>query len=103
MARALIRKPEILILDEATSALDTLSEQMIKDAIGDMHGDRTILIIAHRLSTIADADLILYLSDGEIVETGTKEELLELDGYFSRLWHTQMTGKRLISDNANVS
>ena len=92
MARALLRNPSILILDEATSALDTDSEKLIQETIDKMHHERTILIIAHRLSTVINADWIVVLGDGEIVEQGTPEYLLRQESNFSRLWKLQ--GKR---------
>ena len=84
-----MHNPDILVLDEATSALDSISEKLIQQAIEDMHRSRTILLIAHRLSTIDKADNILVLDQGRIVESGTKEELIRLDGTFTRLWKTQ--------------
>jgi len=92
LARALLRNPNILILDEATSALDTDSEKLIQETIDKMHHERTILIIAHRLSTVINADWIVVLGDGEIVEQGTPELLLQQESNFSRLWKLQ--GKR---------
>ena len=89
MARALLRNPHILILDEATSALDSVSERSIQKALEEMHSRRTILVIAHRLSTIANADNIVVLDNGKIVEQGTKTELLEKTGKFSTLWNSQ--------------
>ena len=89
MARALLRNPHILILDEATSALDTVSERSIQKALEEMHSRRTVLVIAHRLSTIANADNIVVLDNGKIVEQGTKTELLEKTGKFSTLWNSQ--------------
>ena len=89
LARALVHNPDILILDEATSALDSISEKLIQQAIEDMHKSRTILLIAHRLSTIDKADNILVLDEGRVVESGTKEELIHLNGTFTRLWKTQ--------------
>ena len=89
LARALVSNPEILILDEATSSLDSISEKYIQKAIEGMHDSRTILVIAHRLSTITNADKILVLDAGKIVESGTKAELITEDGFFSKLWATQ--------------
>ena len=71
IARALLKNPEILILDEATSALDSESEKLVQDAILNLTKNRTTLVIAHRLSTIQNADLILVLKEGEIVQSGT--------------------------------
>lgn len=89
LARALYRNPDILILDEATSALDTESEQLIQRALEEMHNDRTIIVVAHRLSTIANADQIIVLEDGKIVEKGTKNVLLSQKGRFFELWKLQ--------------
>ncbi len=86
LARALYRNPDMLILDEATSALDTESEQLIQRALEEMHDDRTIMVVAHRLSTIANADQIIVLEDGKIVEKGEKNALLSQGGRFSELW-----------------
>ncbi len=83
LARALLRKPSLLILDEATSNLDSENEKKILKSIDDLHGEITILIIAHRLSTIKNADYIYLLNEGEILESGTWDELLkEKKGYF---------------------
>lgn len=87
IARAVLKNAPILILDEATSALDTATERSIKRALDRVRKDRTTLIIAHRLSTIADADLILVMSEGRIVERGTFDELVGQGGLFSRLVH----------------
>ena len=79
----------MLILDEATSALDSISEKLIQEALEKMHQTRTVLVIAHRLSTIANADNIIGLNQGRIVEQGGKDELLRNDGQFSTLWNLQ--------------
>ncbi|MEX0310462.1 MAG: ABC transporter ATP-binding protein/permease [Tateyamaria sp.] len=89
IARTLLKNPPILLLDEATSALDTETEQDIKDALNAAGQGRTVLTIAHRLSTIAEADQIIVLEQGEIVETGTHDALLEKDGRYAQLWHRQ--------------
>jgi subfamily B ATP-binding cassette protein MsbA len=84
LARALAGKPELLVLDEATSALDSASEKYIQDSIRALHGSVTVLIIAHRLSTIENADRLLVLDHGKIVEEGSPKELLSRpDSYFS--------------------
>jgi ATP-binding cassette subfamily B protein len=85
LARVFIRNPPILILDEATSALDNISERLVQSAVAAARVDRTVLMVAHRLSTLADADRIVVLDEGRIVETGTSDELLQLNGSFARL------------------
>jgi subfamily B ATP-binding cassette protein MsbA len=89
LARALLRDPEILILDEATSALDSLVEQRVARAIQQRAKGRTLVVIAHRLSTIRDADQILVMHDGRLVERGSWEELVRRDGFFARLHEAQ--------------
>ncbi|ELZ25941.1 ABC transporter ATP-binding protein [Natrinema limicola] len=89
IARAILRDPAILVLDEATSDVDTETEMLIQRSIDELAEDRTTFAIAHRLSTIRDADQILVLEGGEIVERGTHEELLRNDGLYSHLWGVQ--------------
>lgn len=89
IARTLLKDPPILILDEATSALDTQTEMEIQSELKAMGQGRTVLTIAHRLSTVADADRIVVLEDGVIVEQGTHEALLTAEGRYSHLWHRQ--------------
>ncbi|MCG3866162.1 MULTISPECIES: lipid A ABC transporter ATP-binding protein/permease MsbA [unclassified Photobacterium] len=89
IARALLRNAPILILDEATSALDTESERAIQSALDELQKDRTVLVIAHRLSTIENADQILVVDDGEIVERGTHTELISHDGAYAQLHRIQ--------------
>ena len=91
IARAILKNPPILILDEATSALDTESEKLVQEALEHLMKDRTTLVVAHRLSTIRNADLICVLHEGQIVERGTHDELLALNGYYSRLIEMQQT------------
>ena len=90
LARALIRKPDILILDEATNALDNISEQAIQNALQRIRVGRTVLIIAHRLTTITHADLIIVLKNGHIVEQGTYEYLIEQQGVFAGLYRAEL-------------
>lgn len=85
IARAVLKNPPIMILDEATSALDTESEKVVQDALENMMQNRTSIVIAHRLSTVKNADLIVVLSKGKIVEQGTHNELLTLGGMYSNL------------------
>jgi len=89
IARAILRNPPILILDEATSALDTVTERLVQDAINKLMANRTTLAIAHRLSTVRDADLILVMQDGRIVERGTHDELYAANGAYRRLCDMQ--------------
>ncbi|ODQ01081.1 lipid A ABC transporter ATP-binding protein/permease MsbA [Salinivibrio sp. SS2] len=89
IARALLRNAPVLILDEATSALDTESERAIQAALDELQKDRTVLVIAHRLSTIEDADQILVVDEGEIVERGNHQALLEQDGAYAQLHRIQ--------------
>ncbi|WP_020062617.1 ABC transporter ATP-binding protein [Bacillus sp. 123MFChir2] len=89
IARALLADPKILILDEATSSIDTRTEVLIQKAMENLMKGRTSFIIAHRLSTIRDADLILVMKDGDIVEQGNHEELLKADGFYASLYNSQ--------------
>jgi subfamily B ATP-binding cassette protein MsbA len=90
IARAILKNPPILILDEATSALDTESERLVQDALENLMKNRTSLVIAHRLSTVRNADLICVFHDGEIVERGTHDELMELKGRYKKLHKMQV-------------
>ena len=94
IARVMLLDPPILILDEATSSVDTLTEQRIQKAFHAMMQGRTSFVIAHRLSTIRDADLILYMQNGQILEQGNHEQLLAKKGYYSRLYYSQFEASR---------
>lgn len=93
IARAILKDPQILILDEATSSVDTRLERRLQEAMHRVMQGRTSFVIAHRLSTIRDADMILVLKDGDIVEQGTHEELLEKKGMYEKLYHSQFAGQ----------
>ncbi len=89
IARAVLANPRILILDEATSSVDTRTEILIQRAMDNLMKNRTSFVIAHRLSTIRDADLILVMRDGNIVEQGTHEALLAAGGFYAELYQSQ--------------
>jgi ATP-binding cassette, subfamily B, multidrug efflux pump len=92
IARAFLARPDLLILDEATSSVDTRTELLLQQAMAALRTDRTSFVIAHRLSTIRDADLILVMEQGSIVEQGTHAELLAAGGAYARLYRSQFTG-----------
>ena len=89
IARTLLKNPPILVLDEATSALDTETERDIQDSLRGLGSGRSVITIAHRLSTVVDADQIIVLEQGSIVEKGTHNELLNLNGRYTKMWHIQ--------------
>ena len=93
IARAILADPKILILDEATSSVDTRTELLIQKAMDNLMEGRTSFVIAHRLSTIRNADLILVINDGDIVEQGNHEELLEKGGFYANLYNSQFADK----------
>ena len=102
IARAILADPDILILDEATSNVDTRTEKHIQEALLRLMEGRTSFVIAHRLSTIRDADQVLVINDGEIIERGTHDELLAQKGFYHHLYMSQFKGQvhcacRLIS------
>lgn len=92
IARAILKNPQLLILDEATSALDTTSERLVQEALGNLMQNRTSLVIAHRLSTIQNADEILVLDNGEIIERGNHAQLFAQDGMYTQLLRMQQMG-----------
>ena len=96
IARTILKRPPIMVFDEATSSLDSKSEQAILEALREISRDHTSLVIAHRLSTIVDADTIVVLDDGQIVESGTHDELLLREGHYNALWLAQQ--KQVVED-----
>ncbi|MFB6224061.1 MAG: ABC transporter ATP-binding protein [Haloarcula sp.] len=99
IARALLNDPEIIIFDEATSDVDTETEDRIQKSIEQLVADRTAFVIAHRLSTIQDADRIVVMDDGEIVERGSHDDLLAADGDYADLWHAQADDRAASADD----
>jgi ATP-binding cassette subfamily B protein len=95
IARAILRKPKILILDDALSAVDTYTEERILQQLHNFMKDRTSIIISHRISTVKDADLIVVLQNGKIVEQGTHDKLVALDGIYSELHRKQLLERQL--------
>jgi subfamily B ATP-binding cassette protein MsbA len=95
LARAIVREPEILILDEATNALDSLSENLIQEALNSFSQNRTVIIIAHRLSTIEQADQIIVVQEGQVIEQGNLQYLLKLNGLFAKLYNLQSGGAQV--------
>ena len=93
IARAIIKNPEILILDEATASLDSESERKVHKAIDNIIKDRTVIIIAHRLSTIKNANKIIVIDNGELIEQGTHEELIQLKGKYKQLFDNELNNK----------
>lgn len=89
IARAILKKPQILILDEATAHLDSQSEAYVQSALENIMKECTTLVIAHRLSTILRADKIIVLDMGKVIEVGTHQELLNMDGLYAKLYQTQ--------------
>ena len=104
IARTILKDPRILVFDEATSALDSRTEQEILASFKDVSADRTTITIAHRLSTIIDADEILVLLDGEIVERGTHQKLLDQAGTYADMWERQQEAREAAAklDQLNV-
>ncbi|MCM3240157.1 ABC transporter ATP-binding protein/permease [Heyndrickxia oleronia] len=96
IARAILADPPIMILDEATSSVDTRTELLIQQAMNRLMEDRTSFVIAHRLSTIRDADLILVMNQGKVIEQGTHQDLLEVDGFYADLYNSQFSKKAAV-------
>jgi len=94
IARSILKNPPIMVFDEATSALDTKTEHRIQAALNEVSKGRTTLVVAHRLSTIIDADQIIVLKEGTIVERGTHTELLRLGGEYAEMWNQQLESNR---------
>ena len=94
IARAILKNPEILILDEATSSVDNETEAAIQRSLDILKQDRTVIVIAHRLSTVRNADIIYVLENGDVVESGSHESLLEINGVYAKLWSVQ-TGEKI--------
>ena len=92
IARAILADNRIMILDEATSSVDTRTEQHIQDAMANLMKGRTSFVIAHRLSTIRDADVILVMKDGDIIEQGNHKQLLAQNGFYAQLYNSQFEG-----------
>ena len=95
IARTFLKHPPLLMFDEATSALDTHTEKQIQASLRDVSRGHTTLVIAHRLSTIADADLILVLDGGKVVESGKHQALLDQNGLYAALWRRQLKSESL--------
>ena len=93
IARVILKNPAILILDEATSSIDTRTEVLIQGAMKALMQGRTSFVIAHRLSTIRDADVIFVMKDGDIIEQGSHDKLLEANGFYADLYNSQFTNQ----------
>jgi ATP-binding cassette subfamily B protein len=102
IARAFLSDPALLILDEATSSVDTRTELLVQQAMAALRSDRTSFVIAHRLSTIRDADVILVMRDGQIVEQGSHAELLARDGAYAELYAAQFSGAAVDVDSGEA-
>ena len=93
-ARAIVRNPQLFVLDEATSSIDTETEKIIQDAISRVLEGRTSFVIAHRLSTVRNADRILVIRDGRVIEDGTHRELIKARGYYYSLYSNQFMDEK---------
>lgn len=98
IARAFLANPDVLILDEATSSVDTRTEALIQNAMNDIQKDRTSFVVAHRLSTIRNADQIIVINHGHIIETGNHESLMAKNGFYADLYNSQFMGNQLAND-----
>ena len=102
IARAILSNPRMLILDEATSSVDTRTETLIQKAMDNLMKDRTSFIIAHRLSTIRNADLILVMDNGDIVEQGRHEDLLAMKGFYAEIYNSQFDAADLYYPGSSI-
>ena len=96
IARAILLNPKIIIFDEATASLDTKTEKMIQESINNLSVGKTVILIAHRLSTLKDANFLVVIEDGKIVEEGSMQQLLEINGHFKKLYDIQQEGLKYI-------
>jgi ABC-type transport system involved in Fe-S cluster assembly fused permease/ATPase subunit len=102
MARTLLKNPSIILLDEATSALDNQTEQLIQSTLDEIFAHRTRIVVAHRLSTVVNADMILVVKDGHIVEKGRHEQLLAAKGTYHQIWNRQIEQDQELKPPSNV-
>ena len=93
IARALLKDAPVVLLDEATAALDAVNEAAVADAIYELARDRTVVVVAHRLSTVLDADQILVLDNGRIIERGRHDELVSVGGTYARFWQERLQAR----------